>query len=306
MFISDADQQSSSKQTGSIYIIRNTVNDKVYIGQTTMSVRERFMAHLKPSTHKKRGTYKIYNAMDKYGKENFYYEILEENVPVSELDKKEIAYIKEYDSFDNGYNSTPGGNVRRIHEEYDIRKIIDMVDEGKTSKEIGKYFDVSGATIMRVLHGRGIYFADQIDEELLTLLFYAKLNNKQIAYLMNSHDWTIVRRLRKLGLRRKRKKYLYRTDLNYEDMKRDHDMGMRIEDIAKKYDIDPKTYWTLKHIYEKEQLEKCNDYGDSPSTLEDELPMEVQSNSCEGVKEIVYTNRNIGLSVSVLPLWGAI
>lgn len=59
------------QQTGSIYIIRNKINDKVYIGQTTMTVHERFMYHLKPSVHKKRGTYKIYNAMAKYGKKIF-------------------------------------------------------------------------------------------------------------------------------------------------------------------------------------------------------------------------------------------
>jgi len=35
-------------RTGSIYIIKNTINDKVYIGQTTMTVHERFMSHKKP------------------------------------------------------------------------------------------------------------------------------------------------------------------------------------------------------------------------------------------------------------------
>ena len=73
------------EQTGSIYIIRNTINDKVYIGQTTMTVMERFKNHLKPSTCKQRSTYKLYNAMNKYGKENFYVETLESNIPVGEL-----------------------------------------------------------------------------------------------------------------------------------------------------------------------------------------------------------------------------
>lgn len=56
----------------SIYIIKNTINNKVYIGQTSQSVDERFREHMKPSTIKKRGNYKIYNAIEKYGKENFY------------------------------------------------------------------------------------------------------------------------------------------------------------------------------------------------------------------------------------------
>jgi hypothetical protein len=56
-------------RTGSIYIIKNTVNDKVYIGQTTMAVHERFMVHMKPSTAKLRRNYKLYNAVTKYGRD---------------------------------------------------------------------------------------------------------------------------------------------------------------------------------------------------------------------------------------------
>lgn len=54
-------------RTGSIYIIKNTVNDKVYIGQTTMTVHERFMVHMKPSTAKLKRNCKLYNAVTKYG-----------------------------------------------------------------------------------------------------------------------------------------------------------------------------------------------------------------------------------------------
>ena len=50
-------------KVGSIYIIKNKINDKVYIGQTTMTVHERFMVHLKPSTQKIRRNYKLYNAI---------------------------------------------------------------------------------------------------------------------------------------------------------------------------------------------------------------------------------------------------
>ena len=46
-----------------------------------MAVKDRIAAHFKPSVAKLRGTYKLYNAINKYGKENFYYEILEENIP---------------------------------------------------------------------------------------------------------------------------------------------------------------------------------------------------------------------------------
>lgn len=308
MGILDSDQQI--KQTGSIYIIRNTINDKVYIGQTTTTVRERFLSHLKPSIHKTRGTYKLYNAMIKYGKENFYYEVLEENVPVKELDEKEINYIKEYDSFNNGYNSTPGGNVRRIHEEYDIQNIVDLFGQGYNSKEIGEMYNVCSATIMRTLHGSGHQVHDQIDDELLRLLFDCGFNNKQIAHLINSKEWTIQRYLRKIDLHRKRQKYYYRTDINYKQVALDYNFGLFIDEICKKHDIDKKTIEPIVISYYNEQLEKCNDYERCLSTLEDELLMEAQSNSDESindfanrVKEIVCANRNIGINVYVLLFW---
>ena len=50
---------------GSIYIIKNKINDKVYIGQTTQAVDERFKQHCKPSEHK-RHKYTLYRAMTKF------------------------------------------------------------------------------------------------------------------------------------------------------------------------------------------------------------------------------------------------
>lgn len=35
------------KKYGSIYIIKNNINDKVYIGQTTNTIEERFKNHIK-------------------------------------------------------------------------------------------------------------------------------------------------------------------------------------------------------------------------------------------------------------------
>lgn len=61
------------------------------------------------------GGEKIYNARKKYKPENFIYEILAELEFDTKLESKdvlndlEIYYIKLYDSFKNGYNSTDGG-----------------------------------------------------------------------------------------------------------------------------------------------------------------------------------------------------
>ncbi|MBQ0112069.1 MAG: GIY-YIG nuclease family protein [Bacteroidales bacterium] len=141
---------------GTIYIIKNNVNEKVYIGQTTIPVIERFKQHCKNSVLRSR-RYKLYNAMNKYGKNNFYVETLETNIPLSKLDEKEIEYISKYNSYFNGYNSTKGGDGRTINKVYDEEKIIDMyLKENKSSSEIAQLYDVNYATIIRVLHKNNI------------------------------------------------------------------------------------------------------------------------------------------------------
>jgi len=63
---------------GYIYIIKNDINDKVYIGKTLLpSIEERFQEHIRESNRQHRQHRPLYNAMHKYGVEHFYIELLE-------------------------------------------------------------------------------------------------------------------------------------------------------------------------------------------------------------------------------------
>ena len=94
-----------------IYIIRNTVNGKVYIGQSRrISNREYSHFHaLEKGTHYNKHLQRSYNT---YGRDAFMFEVIEW-CDVSELDEREKYYIKEYDSMNinKGYNNEGGGNV---------------------------------------------------------------------------------------------------------------------------------------------------------------------------------------------------
>lgn len=92
---------------GKIYKITNNKNGLVYIGCTTKSLNHRFSEHLY-RCFKTGYKSKLYNSMKKYGQENFTIELIEEcdlNI-IYETEKK---YVKLYDSYDNGLNSTFGG-----------------------------------------------------------------------------------------------------------------------------------------------------------------------------------------------------
>lgn len=91
-----------------IYRIINTVNNKCYIGKSI---------HLKRRLQDRINRYQkdldkvLYKAINKYGIQEFYFEILFQSETISEDDLflLEQQYIKQFDSFKNGYNTTLGG-----------------------------------------------------------------------------------------------------------------------------------------------------------------------------------------------------
>ncbi len=132
---------------GFIYIIKNTINDKVYIGQTTNTIEYRFYQHLDCSKRDYKNS-ALYNAMRKYGKEHFYIELIEE-VPFEQLDEREIYWIAYYDSYNNGYNSTIGGKgSKRINYE----PIIKDWYEGLSEYEIRQKHNISETLMWKILN----------------------------------------------------------------------------------------------------------------------------------------------------------
>ena len=72
-----------------IYKITNSINSKVYIGQTAYSLKKRFSEHINRAKSEPSITRPLYNAIRKYGAENFIIEEIESNLT------KEEANIRE-------------------------------------------------------------------------------------------------------------------------------------------------------------------------------------------------------------------
>lgn len=95
-----------------IYRIVNKVNGKCYVGQAGC-IEERIERHWSLLERSKDVRF-LQNAYNKYGKDNFYYEVLEE-CTIDKLDDKEIYWISYYKSNNRkyGYNLTEGGSGSR-------------------------------------------------------------------------------------------------------------------------------------------------------------------------------------------------
>ncbi len=116
---------SKSNHMGKIYLITNTLNNKMYVGQTKLTLKQRFSEHQQPS--KKTA---ISYAIQKYGKENFKIQLLEE-CNITNLDERETFYIEKYKSYENGYNNTIGGGSQYISHTPEVKQKLSAAAKGK-------------------------------------------------------------------------------------------------------------------------------------------------------------------------------
>lgn len=79
-----------------IYKITNLINNKIYIGLTTLSLNKRWTSH--KAECKRNNKKYLYNAMRKYGIESFKIEEIDNTDDIVKLGELERYYIKFYDS----------------------------------------------------------------------------------------------------------------------------------------------------------------------------------------------------------------
>jgi group I intron endonuclease len=97
---------------GIIYMIRNKLDGKIWIGQTRQTLNARLRSHrylVKKNKH-----HHFYNAIRKYGWNNFDILTLAHANTIDELNELEIKFIDGYQSYDRrfGYNLDLGGNCQ--------------------------------------------------------------------------------------------------------------------------------------------------------------------------------------------------
>lgn len=111
-----------------VYKITNTVNNKLYFGVTQQSLIKRWQQH-KCNSNKK--NYHLYNAIKKYGFNNFKIEIVYKAKNKKDMFSKEKELISMYKTNlrEYGYNNSLGGEASRFG--------CKMTDEQK--KKISEY-----------------------------------------------------------------------------------------------------------------------------------------------------------------------
>lgn len=139
---------------GYIYCITNIINNKRYIGKTTVPIKERWHKHCKCAQGIEHKTLPLYVAMRNYGIENFKIEQIEYIEDDKLLSQREKHWIKELNTFgDNGYNASEGGEGVCL---FDHSEMIYLYRLGYSVKQISEKLNCDSSTVSRILRANGI------------------------------------------------------------------------------------------------------------------------------------------------------
>ena len=118
-----------------IYKATNLINSKVYIGQTVKSLKHRKAGHF--SKIKKNSKTYFHNAIRRYGKNNFKWQVICACPNIDSLNEQEEYYIKFYNSNNpkNGYNLNEGGLNYNVG-----RKLSKKTREKQSDARVGMCF----------------------------------------------------------------------------------------------------------------------------------------------------------------------
>lgn len=144
-----------------IYKITNKINGKIYIGQS-VDCKRRWKEHINGHWEEGSGNSAIHLAIQKYGVDNFDFEIIEG--PISNYNEREIYWIEYYNSYYNGYNRTMGGEEPPIISGensglaiYSNEKVYEiqqkLIENNLSFEQICSIYDISGTYLQELNNG---------------------------------------------------------------------------------------------------------------------------------------------------------
>lgn len=135
-----------------IYQVKNTINNKIYIGKTHDTVENRWKIHIRDSKKPSCKNRPLYRAINKYGVTAF--EVTElETCTSDDACARECYWIEKTGSFRTGYNATTGGDGKPY---IDKENLYHLWQAGNTIKEIRGITGHDATLISKYLQELGV------------------------------------------------------------------------------------------------------------------------------------------------------
>lgn len=243
-----------------IYKVTNNISGNIYIGQTVKSLEERKHSHIISSKNPKS---KFHKALKSYGADNFNWEVIDTANSKDELNQKEIHYITEYNSMENGYNMVSGGNGG--YNEFAIKS--NRLRNGKSRNDFMKPEAV--VKMKMVSEENGIRLADYTKNRPKSeRIRIAKLGNKTRTMNGYKHSEETIEKIRqsqigKVISEETKKLISNRTKEAMKSVDRDL-LGKKSVEARKKY-------WDNKHQQDRQMILKLKANGYSVKKICAEL-----------------------------------
>lgn len=230
---------SYNDKASGIYIIRNTVNGKIYIGSST-HIQSRFSAHRSRLKKQEHDNSYLQNTFNKYGIDVLEFGIIEIVNDRNKILEREQFWIDHYRSFDPkiGYNRCPDaigkkglvftprqrknislGKInkpcpwkRKLTDDQALLIITEFIETPKTVREIASTFGIAKNSVLHILNRRTfkhlVLSDDTLNALTLALNGNRKKQKRKVSPYVRSQEARINISLAKKGVPNKKKRLL--------------------------------------------------------------------------------------------------
>lgn len=221
-----------------IYRITNTINGKSYIGKTGMNFGDRWDCH----RAQLRGGYHdnphLQHAWNKYGEENFEFQIVETVDDISKLNDLEMQYISEYRSNGLSYNIHDGGDGGLLLGKHLSEETKRKIGTKNREHMLGR--KLSEQTKKKMSESQKKRYANMSDEERMA--FGEKMKGINLG-----REWSKKARDAFAQRQREQPNGAKYTPDDIRDIRRKREQGYTLNQLALEYNTSPSYISTITH-----------------------------------------------------------
>lgn len=230
------------KKISGIYIIRCLVNEKVYVGGSG-SLKNRWRTHISSLNKNKHHSKELQNDFNKFGKENFEFQIIEQDIESEELrNEKEESLIQKLNSRNEKYGYNSAKKPRKTS--FGIKRTPKQLEEMRNRNKGKKLSEETKRKLSEATKGeKGYWFGKTFSEDHKEKLKEAR-KHQVITEENRKKKSEAMKKKQRIGSKSPVSK-LKESDV--VRIKRLLNEGMRVIDIAKEYEISHSVISNIKN-----------------------------------------------------------